>query len=174
MEKRQWLQGLIARITLNPEDLEIGIRAAYLGDMLRRGDGIAAYQPIAQPDQPVLVLTIAAQLKRTVMEKKLLIGGTNKPSRTKVDAGQLKRIARAPELREIFTRGGRPISEMAADAGLSSSYFTRMLRLSFLAPDITLAILHGHQPADLNARKLMADTRAPIDWHEQRAGLGFN
>ncbi len=77
------------------------------------------------------------------------------------------------ELPEIFTRGGRPISEMAEEAGMSSSCFTRMLRLSFLAPDITQAILHGRQPADLNAHKLMADTRAPIDWHEQRAGLGF-
>ncbi len=48
-----------------------------------------------------------------------------------------------------------------------------MLRLSFLAPDITRAILHGHQPVELNARKLMADTRAPIGWDEQRAGLGF-
>ena len=50
---------------------------------------------------------------------------------------------------------------------------TRMLRLSFLAPDITRAILHGHQPANLNARKLMADTRVPIDWDKQRAGPGF-
>ncbi len=47
---------------------------------------------------------------------------------------------------------------MAADAGLSRSYFTRMLRLSFLAPDITRAILHGRRPADLNAHKMMADT----------------
>ncbi len=62
---------------------------------------------------------------------------------------------------------------MAEAAGLSSSYFTRMLRLSFLAPGITQAILHGRQPANLNAHKLMADTRAPIDWHEQRAGLGL-
>ncbi len=100
-------------------------------------------------------------------------GAANKRSGTKADAGLLKLIARAHELQEIFTRGGRPISEMAQEAGLSSSYFTRMLRLSFLAPDITRAILHGRQPADLNAHKLMADTRAPIDWHEQRAGLGF-
>ncbi len=62
---------------------------------------------------------------------------------------------------------------MAEEVGLSSSYFTRMLRLSFLAPDITQGILHGRQPADLNAHKLMTDTRAPIEWHEQRAGLGF-
>ncbi len=65
------------------------------------------------------------------------------------------------------------ISLRANEAGLSSSYFTRMLRLSFLAPDITQAILHGRQPADLTAHKLMADTRPPIDWHEQHAGLGF-
>jgi hypothetical protein len=107
------------------------------------------------------------------MEKKLLIGAANKRSGTKADAGLLRLIARAHELQEIFTRGGRPISEMAEAAGMSSSYFTRMLRLSFLAPDIIRAILHGRQPADLTAHKLMANTRAPIDWHEQRAGLGF-
>ena len=126
------------------------------------------------PDQPFLVLTTAAQLKRTGMEKKLLISCTNRPSRTTADAGLLKLIARAHELQEIFTRGGRPISEMAEEAGLSSSYFTRMLRLSFLAPDITLAILRGGQPADLNAHKIMADTRVSIEWHEQRARLGLS
>ena len=61
----------------------------------------------------------------------------------------------------------------AEDGGRLKLVITRMLRLSFLAPDITRAILHGRQPADLNAHKMMADTRAPIDWHEQRAGLGF-
>jgi len=174
VEKRQWLHGLIARVTLNPEGLEIRIRTTCLGDILRRGEEIGAQSATALPDQPVLVLTTAAQLKRTGMEKKLLIGGTNRSSRTTADAGLLKLIARAHELQEIFTRGGRPISEMAEEAGLSSSYFTRMLRLSFLAPDITLAIFRGRQPADLNAHKLMAATRVPIEWHEQRAKLGFN
>jgi len=172
-QKRQRLQGLVARITLKPRDLEIRIRSAYLADLLRSGEVIGACQPMALPDEPVLVLTIAARLKRTGMEKKLLIGGANERSGTKADAGLLKLIARAHELQEIFTRGGRPISEMANEAGVSSSYFTRMLRLSFLAPDITRTILHGRQPLELNARKLMANTRAPIDWDEQRAGLGF-
>ncbi len=173
VEKRQRFLGLIARITLKPEGLEIGIRTAHLAEILRRGEEIGNCEPMTRPGEPVLVLTIAARLKRTGMEKKLLIGAVNKQSGTKADASLLKLIARAHELQEIFTRGGRPISEMAKEAGLSSSYFTRMLRLSFLAPDITRAILHGRQPADLTARKLMADTRAPIDWHEQHAGLGF-
>ena len=135
VEKRQRLQRLIARITLNPEGLEIRIRTVHLADILRSGEEIGACEPMTLPDQPVLVLTIAARLKRTGMEKKLLIGAANTRSQTKADAGLLKLIARAHELQEIFTRGGRPISEMAEEAGVSSSYFTRMLRLSFLAPD---------------------------------------
>jgi hypothetical protein len=173
VEKRQRLQGLIARITLKPEGLEIRIRTAHLADILRSGEETPEGEPGGLPDEAVLVLTIAARLKRTGMEKKLLIGTANKRSGTKADASLLKLIARAHELQEIFTRGGRPISEMAEAAGVSSSYFTRMLRLSFLAPNITRAILHGRQPAELTAHKLMADTRAPIDWDEQRAGLGF-
>jgi hypothetical protein len=49
----------------------------------------------------------------------------------------------------------------------------RRTQVSFLTPDITRSILHGRQPAGLNSHKLMAETRAPIDWHEQCAGLGI-
>ena len=49
----------------------------------------------------------------------------------------------------------------------------RLLRLSFLAPDITQAILEGRQPPDLTADKLLAHSRLPLVWHEQRTVLGF-
>ncbi len=62
VQKRQWLQGLIGRITLNPEGLEIRIRTTHLADILRRGEEIGTCEPIALSDQPVLVLTIAARL----------------------------------------------------------------------------------------------------------------
>jgi site-specific DNA recombinase len=56
---------------------------------------------------------------------------------------------------------------------VSPSYFTRLVRLSYLAPDITEAILDGHQPLDLTADKLLAHSRLPLGWHEQRTVLGF-
>ena len=31
----------------------------------------------------------------------------------------------------------------------------------------------GRQPVGLTARKLMADTRLPLEWSEQRTALGF-
>ena len=57
--------------------------------------------------------------------------------------------------------------------GVSSPYFTRLVRLSYLAPDITEAILDGRQPSHLTADKLLAHSRLPLAWHEQRIGLGF-
>jgi hypothetical protein len=37
---------------------------------------------------------------------------------------------------------------------VSPSYFTRLVRLSYLAPDITEAILDGRHPRDLTAALL--------------------
>ena len=54
-----------------------------------------------------------------------------------------------------------------------ASYATRLFRLTLLAPDIVSAILGGKHPPELTARKLMGDTRLPLDWNEQRQSLGF-
>ena len=47
------------------------------------------------------------------------------------------------------------------------------MRLNFLAPEIVVAILNGRQPVGLTTNKLMADTRLPLAWADQRASLGF-
>ena len=47
------------------------------------------------------------------------------------------------------------------------------VRLNYLAPDITQAILDGRQPADLTADKLLAHSRLPLAWHDQRIVPGF-
>jgi hypothetical protein len=46
-------------------------------------------------------------------------------------------------------------------------------RFSYLAPDITQAILDGRQPRDLTAEKLLEHSRLPLAWHDQRTALGF-
>jgi site-specific DNA recombinase len=66
-----------------------------------------------------------------------------------------------------------PFTALAEREGVSRSYFTRLVRLSYLAPDIVQAILDGRQPRDLTPDKLLAHSRLPIGWHEQRTALGF-
>jgi hypothetical protein len=55
----------------------------------------------------------------------------------------------------------------------AGAYFTRLVRLSYLAPDITQAILDGRQPPDLTAEKLLEHSRLPLAWHDQRIVLGL-
>ena len=59
------------------------------------------------------------------------------------------------------------------EMSVSRSYFTRLVRLSYLAPDITQAILDGRQPRDLTAVKLLEHSRLPLAWRDQRIALGF-
>ncbi len=61
----------------------------------------------------------------------------------------------------------------AARASAGGSYFTRILRLSFLAPEIVKTILRDRHPLELTAKKLAGDTRLPIAWEEQRPRLGI-
>ncbi len=51
---------------------------------------------------------------------------------------------------------------------------TRLLRLSYLAPDIIAAILKGSQPAELTASRLAQLKNLPLDWAEQRKALSFS
>ena len=44
-----------------------------------------------------------------------------------------------------------PFAALAKREGVSPSYFTRLVRLSYLAPEIAQAILDGRQPRDLTA-----------------------
>ena len=57
---------------------------------------------------------------------------------------------------------------------MSAAYIYTLLRLPWLAPDITTAIVNGRHPPQLNAKTLMRQTaRLPADWAEQRTLLGF-
>ena len=104
----------------------------------------------------------------------MLIEGTDPFATAKPDARLIKLLIRARRFNTALAGSdGVPFSELAKQEGVSPSYFTRLLRLSYLAPDITQAILDGRQPRDLTADKLLAHSRLPLTWHEQRTVLGF-
>ena len=73
-------------------------------------------------------------------------------------------------------RGGRKpggygtIDELAAAEKINSSYVSRLLRLTLLAPDIVEAILDGRQPAGMTLPILMEPF--PVEWGKQRQALG--
>jgi len=68
---------------------------------------------------------------------------------------------------------GQCLAALAQREGVTRSYFTRLVRLSYLAPDLTQAILEGRQPRDLTPEKLLEHSRLPLAWHDRKAALGF-
>ena len=65
------------------------------------------------------------------------------------------------------------IETLASDAGIGFARFKRLLRLSYLAPDIVEAILERSQPSELTLATLKTVTNIPHCWQTQRAMLGF-
>lgn len=67
---------------------------------------------------------------------------------------------------------GWTLAELAARIRRTESYFVRLLRLNYLAPDILTSILDGTQPPELT-RKMLLHSEFPLDWALQRRMLGF-
>src|SRR5215470_4669072 len=104
----------------------------------------------------------------------MLIAGTDLFATAKPDARLIKLLIKARRFNAALVGSdGVPFAALAKREGMSPSYFTRLVRLSYLAPDITQSILDGRQPRDLTAKKLLEHSRLPLAWHDQRTVLGF-
>jgi hypothetical protein len=63
----------------------------------------------------------------------------------------------------------------AANAGVSSSCFTRVLRLAWLAQDLTIALMESRHPPEVHAlRLLQLSSRSRFDWPGRRRLLVLN
>ena len=71
---------------------------------------------------------------------------------------------------------GPPLSahDIARAEDVSAAYIYATLRLAWLAPDITDAIVNGRQPSRLTAKELFRLAgHLPLGWPQQRTLIGF-
>jgi hypothetical protein len=89
-----------------------------------------------------------------------------------VQAAVIQALARAFSWAEILETGQvKSISELARNLAVDSSYVTRVLKLTTLAPDIVEAIINGEEPDGLSLARLIKSF--PVEWSEQRTLFGF-
>jgi site-specific DNA recombinase len=135
---------------------------------------VAPDKPPTEQDERTLGWSIPASLKRTGIEKRLLVDGASDEARRKPDHSLARLLAQAQQYHAMLMRGqAQTMEQLAREARVTSSYFTRILRLSFLAPSLTKAILRNRHPLELTAKRLANEIRLPADWNEQRALLGI-
>ena len=73
----------------------------------------------------------------------------------------------------IIRRLEQSMGEIADMVGVGRSYFSRVVRLGFLSPEIVKSILAGDQPYDLSAKRLSLGIELPLDWNSQSSMFGF-
>jgi hypothetical protein len=169
-ERRAMLHRLLTSVAVHPGRIELCLRRGQLAALL--ADRLASLPDSETADDGApIALSVPVALKRAGLEMRLLVEGA--AGAAEPDPALIKLVVKAQQLRDKLLGGESGIGVLPEREGLTSSYFTRVVRLGFLAPDIIAAILDGRQPAGLTANKLLLDSQLPLTWSEQRRVLGF-
>jgi hypothetical protein len=92
------------------------------------------------------------------------------PSPRQADKALVKALARAFRWKRMLDSGEfATIAELAEREGIATSYITRILRLTLLAPEIVEAILDGTQGAEVTLAQVQEPF--PVEWLGQRANF---
>ncbi|MGH6725918.1 MAG: recombinase family protein, partial [Pseudolabrys sp.] len=171
---RKFMLSIVARVQVHVDRIDISLNPINLAQWLGRTDGHAELPATTQPntDDHFVTLTIPVRLKRVGNEMKMIVEDGSDPATP--DASLVRVLVRAHMIRDrILADKSLTLEEIAKSEDIVPSYATRLFRLTLMAPDIVSAILSGKHPPELTARKLLDDTRLPLEWNEQRRTLGF-
>lgn len=175
---RALLLSLVKRVTVHAKHVHIDVLPTSLPELLRvdptdwpvSSAGNGDYPP------PTIRLTVLATLKRAGIGTRMVVdGGDGTTGRKHPDPSLVKIVIKAHDFHgRLVKSGGSSLRDVAQAAGVTPSYSTRLLRLAYLAPDITHAIVQGRQPPTLTARTLTKASQLPLHWDAQRRLLGFD
>jgi AraC-like DNA-binding protein len=170
-ERRAMLQRLVWRVDLSRDAARISLRPEALRELVAP-DAVVAEGP--RDDAPAIILSVPIRLRRAGKENRLLVETAN-GARATADRSLTRLLAQAHRYRDLALRGdGRSMGDLAREAGVTPSYFTRVLRIGFLSPTLVRAILDGRHPRGLYARRLIQELPGlPKDWAGQESALGF-
>lgn len=166
-EKRALLLTLVERIEVDGHEVRLLVsRTALLG--LSRISGSEG------PPSPSLTLAVPVKLARRAREVKLTIPPEPGREERQPDPGLIKLVTKGHAARKtLFDGSGRSLRDIATEQGHEPHYFSVLVKLGFLAPDIVAAIIEGRQPPPLTRQRLARIRDLPMSWDEQRKLLGF-
>ena len=168
------LKALLCRVEIKSNGVDIKLSRSRLASLLAGEIDLTRLSqdlPCA-PDES-WTLTTPAVLRRVGRGMRLLL--ENGDARMEADPSLLRIIARGHAIQARLMQDPElTVPAIAREEKLSPAYVYALLRLPWLAPDITTAIISGRKPLQLTAKTLMRLTpRLPPKWAEQRKLLGF-
>jgi site-specific DNA recombinase len=169
--QRPLLVHLVKQVVVHPDRIMMKLSQVGLLQQVSQRD---AAELGTKKDERKIELTVPCQFQRRGMEMRLLIGDQAGGEGT-TDATLIAALVRANEWwRELCSGNSSSIRQIADRESSDERYVARNLKLAFLAPDITAAILEGHQPTALTSDELIKMSDLPCSWLRQRRRLGFD
>ena len=118
------------------------------------------------PIPETMTLHVPFRIVKRGGRKEMQLPDAAVPSR-KTDNTLVKALARAFRWKRMLESGEfTTIAELGEREGIASSYMTRVLRLTLLAPDIVEAILDGKQGLEVTLARVLEPF--PVEWERQR------
>jgi site-specific DNA recombinase len=167
---REILAGILVRITIQQDSIEVHVSKEGARARLLNQERVLSPGPHEQP----IVLTIAMKLKRCGGEMRLIIPGwaTDDQERRPVSS-LIKAVSRASDwVRRMEGGEFKHQRDLAKAMKLEPRYINALLRVAFLAPEITEAIIDGRQPPDLTLGSLKGVL--PMSWQQQKKLISFS
>ena len=167
---------LFARIEVAPDMLTMHVRLIELRRFLE-WDGQGAF--VGRPaDWPTSKARYAVEVPVSVIAPERWPAFTVQPRDPAISRKpdkQLNLLLRSARAAQALFDGNRELdlAGLARQFRRSPGYFSRLIRLNYLAPDIVAAIADGTQPLGLD-RKTLASAHIPLDWAVQRRMFGFS
>lgn len=133
-----------------------------------RTDGIAAALNVAtHPHAPdTITLTDNVRLKRSGRAMRL-VQGNGQVTSASPDRALVKTMVQARRWWSELRQGEIDITRLAEREKVSPAYVTRIVRLAFLSPQVTEAILAGRQRAEVMVKALTLEAPPMASWKSQ-------
>ncbi len=177
---RDLFRALVQRVELDSNGFAIQLSATALDAILECrpwenvSDNASIEAPAFEPeDSTIVTLNADASVRRCGREKRVLVPDHLAGKAPAPNAKLIKLVAHAHAWLDAVTSGRvASINELSGQLKRSRTYISPVIRVAFLAPDITESILAGTQPVDLKSADLL--NNLPLDWPDQRRVLGFD
>jgi hypothetical protein len=172
-QNRSIITALVRRVEIGSDIVKIDVSQDRLAALLGSDELKPLHDEPIDPSEHILTLTAPFRLTRVGREMKLLVEVSD--DNRSPDMGLLRVVARAHDVqRRLAEDTSLTVHDIAREERVTADYLYILLRLRWLAPDITSEIINGRQPPQFNAKRLMRLTaQLPANWSEQRALLGF-
>ncbi|WP_174291240.1 recombinase family protein [Sphingomonas bacterium] len=160
---RLLVQPLVQRITLMPHRIEVECSSDTVAEAL--GVTLAPDVTPAITVAAEVTLTRTGKALRLVQDNGAAIGGGE------TNAAAVRLLIKARRWWRTLRIGELTITELAATEKVSPAYLTRVLRLAFLSPEATEAVIKGRLRASVDVGSLTLAGPLPACWREQALRL---